>query len=383
MTKIEQRANLLTQLRAFADAHPEMSDEQVKEYDGIEASFDKIDASIKREDAQARRESDMKKPVDDPLAIVGAEDATDSQEYRAAFDKFLAGANPSEYRNAMTVGTDAEGGFIVPIEYQRNVIAKLNAMGRTRGISNVISTGSTLSIPVEGAAPTFAWVTEGGAYGETASTFGNETLSAYKLGGIIKVSEELLNDNMINFDDYMGTQIAKGIDNAESPAFAVGTGSGQPKGYTVSAATGASSTTAAVAAVTADEWLDIYYDLKEEYRSNATWRMTDKTEKSVRKLKGTDGQYIYSPAMTDGARPTLLGRPIVIDNSMAELGAGNKFAVIGDFENYQIADRGQISIQRLNELYAASGYVGFKVTKRLDAKATLAEAFNSGANAAV
>lgn len=383
MDKYTQRANLLNQMRAFSDAHPEMTDEQVTEYEALETSFDKIDTSIKREEAQAVREKRLKAPTTEPLSIEEAEAVTATDAYKNAFDMFVSGANPADYRNEMTVGVDADGGYIVPVQYQRSVIMKLNALGRTRGISNVISTESTVVIPVEGDAPTFTWVSEGGAYGETKSTFGQESIGAYKLGGIIKVSEELLQDNMINFDDYMGNQIAKGIDKAESPAFAVGTGTGQPKGYTVSAAVGTNSTTAATAAVTADEWLDIYYDLKEEYRASSTWRMTDMTEKSIRKLKDGDGNYLYAAGLTAGERPTFIGRPIVIDNDMAELGATNKFTVLGDFDNYQIADRGSMSIQRLNELYAATGYVGFKVTKRVDAKATLAEAFNAGQNAAV
>ncbi|MFT7880706.1 MAG: phage major capsid protein [Sulfurimonas sp.] len=381
MTKYEQRKSALDQMRAFADAHPEMTDAQVEEYQALETTFDKLDATIKREEKIAAAQEKLDEGTTDPMVKSGDASATSTEEYRAAFDQFLAGADMSEYKAAMTVGVDADGGYIVPESYQKSVIQKLNTIGRTRSISNVIQTESTINIPVEGDAPTFAWIDEGGAYGETKSTFGKEQIKAWKLGGIIKVSEELLQDNMINFDDYMGNQIAKGIDKAESPAFAVGDGSSKPTGYAHTATVGSSSTTAAVAAVTADEWIDIYYDLKEEYRANAKWRMTDMTEKSLRKLKDGDGNYLYAAGLTAGERATLLGRPIVIDNDMAELGTGNKFAVIGDFENYQIADRGQMSIQRLNELYAANGYVGFKVYKRVDAKPTLAEAFNAGQNA--
>jgi len=383
MTKYEQRAALLTQLRAFSDAHPEMNDEQVAEYDGIEAKYDKLDASIKREDTLKAKETGLEQNTSDP--IVGDPAAgTSTDDYRAAFDTFIAGGDMREFKAQMVVGTDADGGYIVPESYQRTVLAKLNEIGRTRAISAVMATESILNIPVEGAAPTFAWVAEGGAYGTTKSTFGQEQIAAYKLGGIIKVSEELLQDNMINFEQYMAGQIAQGIDNAESPAFATGDGSGKPTGYADASTVtvGSSSTVAAVAAVTADEWIDIYYDLKEEYRNGATWRMTDKTEKSVRKLKDGDGNYLYAAGLTAGERPTLLGKPIVIDNDMDELGAGNIFAVLGNFDYYQIADRGSMTIQRLNELYAANGYIGFKVTKRVDGKPTLAEAFNAGKNAA-
>ena len=109
--------------------------------------------------------------------------------------------------------------------------------------------------------------------------------------------------------------------------------------------------------------------------------MTDKTEKAIRKLKDGNGNYIYDPKLDSKGRASLLGKPIVIDNSMPELGTGNKFIVIGDFNYYQIADRGGMSIQRLNELYAGTGMVGFRVHKRLDAKVTLPEAFNAGKNA--
>lgn len=382
MDKYQERANLLNQMRAFTDAHPEMSDTQVTEYETIEAKFDKIDAAIKREEALKSRETNISAATSTALIGDVPVKETNKDDYKAAFDKYVATGSLSDIKAAMTVGVAADGGYIVPTEYHDMIIAKLNTIGRTRGISNVIRTAATTNFAVEGDAPTFAWVTEGGAYGETKSTFGQKTLNAFKLGGIIKVSEELLQDNFINFDAYMSGQIAKGIDKAESTAFAVGTGSGQPEGYATNAATGTNSTTAATAAVTADELIDIYYDLKEEYRANASWRMTDMTEKAIRKLKNSNGDYIYSPAMSDGERPTLLGRPIVIDPDMAEIGAGNKFVIIGDFANYQIADRGEMSIQRLDELYAGNGLIGFKVSKRVDGKPMLAEAFNAGKNAA-
>jgi len=381
MDKFTQRADLLKQLRAFADAHPEMTDEQVTEYTALEASYEKIDASIKRTEALTAREESMKAPTTTPMVPETVASVVNSEEYVAGFDAFLAGRDMTQFRAQMTEGVDAEGGYIVPESYQAMVVAKLNIMGRTRGISNVIGTDSTLNIPVEGDAPTFAWIDEGNAYGLTQSTFGNTVLNAWKLGGIIKVSEELLQDNMIDFDSYMSGQIAKGIDKGEATAFATGDGVKKPTGYATTATAGPSSTTAAAAAVTADEIIDIYYDLKEEYRDGATWRMTDKTEKAIRKLKNSDGDYLYAPSMNEGERATLLATPIVIDNSMAELGTGNKFIVIGNFSYYQIGDRGGMSIQRLNEKYADEGFVGIKVYKRVDGKVTLAEAFNAGQNA--
>ena len=235
--------------------------------------------------------------------------------------------------------------------------------------------------PTEGTAPTFTWIDEGAAYGETSSTFGTVQLNAWKLGGIIKVSRELLEDTSINFEAYMAGQIAKGIDAAESPAFAVGDGVKKPTGYITGGTVGANSTTASGTAVTADEIIDIFYDLKEPYRRNATWRMHDSTFKAIDKLKDTTGNYLIS-TFSDGTKPTIKGRPVVIDNSMPPIGLSNKFIAFGDFSFYEIADRGSMTIQRLNELYAGTGMVGFQVTVRVDAKPTITEAFNIGQNAA-
>jgi len=385
---MKARALLLAKMSAFMEAHPQMNDDQVAEYETLEKEFDQLSANINRREKHEKRTAQMAQATTSPLGFgdtaeknAGVVSKYATAEYKSAFNLFLAGANPHDFKSEMTVGSDADGGYIVPEEYHDAVITKLNLIGRTRSISNVVGTKTTTNFPIEGDAPTFAWIEEGGAYGSTKATFNNKQIKAYKLGGIIKVSEELLQDTSIDFDAYMGVQIARGIDKAESPAFAMGDGVAKPTGYAYSSNIGPSSTTASTDAVTADELIDIYYDLKEEYRATATWRMTDKSEKAIRKLKNSDGDYIYSKALAEGERPTLLGRPIVIDNSMAEMGAGNKFIVIGDFMSYQIADRGEMSIQRLDEKYADEGFVGFKVTKRVDAKVMLDEAFNAGKNA--
>jgi len=374
---IEARASKLNEMKALNDANPVMDETIQAQYDALHSEFEKLSRDVEI----AKTEAKLTSEVDKPLNVLAANNiAAASAEYTEAFDNYLASSNINEAMAAMTEGVDADGGFTVPVQYQNTVIQKLNALSATRAISSVMSTSTTTNIPTEGDAPTFAWIDEEGAYGETKSTFGNVTLNAWKLGGIIKVSRELLADTAINFEAYMAGQIAKGIDKAESPAFAVGDGVKKPTGYVTSAIVGASSTTAAVAAVTSDEIIDMFYDLPEQYRKNATWRMTDGTLKAIDKLKDGNGNYLVT-TFSDGTMPKIKGRPVVVDNSMPELGTGNKFIVLGDFSFYQIADRGAMTIQRLNELYAGTGMVGFQVTVRLDAKTTIQEAFNAGKNA--
>lgn len=369
------RVEKLAAMQTLNDANAEMGEAETVAYAKLEGEFEKLERDIKLSKTEAKLACEV-----DDIIVTASQSPTAQLDYRNSFDNYVAGKNVGEAMNEMTIGVDADGGFTVPESYQETVITKLNALSSTRSISSVIGTTSTRNIPTEGVAPTFAWIDEGAAYGETDSSFGNKVLKAYKLGGIIKVSDELLKDTMIGFESYMAGQIALGIDKAESPAFAIGDGVNKPTGYATTATVGASSTTAAVNAITADEIIDIFYDLKAEYRAGATWRMNDNTLKALDKLKDGQGNYILT-SLKDGGQPTIKGRPVVVDNSLPDMATGVKFIVLGDFSSYQIADRGEMTIQRLNERYADTGMVGFRVTVRLDAKTTLEEAFNAGQNA--
>ena len=375
---VAARAAKLEEMKVLNEANPTMDDAVTAQYDGLHDEF----KALNRDVELAKTQNALANEIDEVLAPGNLDNATAQADYRNGFDLYLSGQNLDEAVNAMTEGIDADGGFIVPESYQTTVRTKLSTLGRTRSISTVLGTSSTSNIPTEGEAPTFTWIDEGADYGETKSTFGNKKMGAHKLGGIIKVSRELLQDSMINFDSYMAGQIAKGIDKAEAPAFAIGDGISKPLGYTVSAPVGGSSTTAATNAVTADEIIDIYYDLPEEYRTSATWRMHDSTLKALDKLKDGQGNYILT-TLKEGGVNMIKNRPVVVDNSMAPLGAGNVFIVLGDFSNYEIGDRGSMTIQRLDELYAGKGLVGFQVTIRVDGKVIIEEAFNAGKNAAV
>jgi len=149
----------------------------------------------------------------------------------------------------------------------------------------------------------------------------------------------------------------------------------------VTSALDASVTLGATDAIAADELINIFYSLKSPYRENATWRMNDQTLKAIRKLKDNNGNYIYAPALVMGERDAILGRPIELDPFVSTLGASNKVICLGDFSYYYIADRGNISMQKLTERYAESGLIGFKVSKRVDAKPVLNEAFTIAKNA--
>lgn len=367
------RAEKFKELKALNDANPKMDEPTELKYNALN---DEIKALTRNIDLVAM-ESGLKAQVDD--VVSDGINPLATMDYRNGFDKYIAGQDMMEFKAAMTEGVVGDGGYTVPVTYQNTVLEKLNTLSRTRSISNVIGTTSTMNVPVEGDAPTFTWIDEAGVYGETKSTFGNKQINAYKLGGIIKVSDELLNDTAISFEAYMANQIAIGIDKAEAPAFCTGDGNKKPTGYATGLSATVDTTTAATAAITGAEVAKIYYSLPEAYRARATWRMNTKTLQKIRELNDGNGVYFYKEEIKSSM--TIEGKPVVIDENLPDMATGAKFLVFGDFNYYQIADRGGMEIRRMNEAYAGNGLVGFRVTVRVDAKRMLDEAFVVAQNA--
>jgi HK97 family phage major capsid protein len=243
-------------------------------------------------------------------------------------------------------------------------------------MAKVITTSSgDKKIPVVASKGTASWVDEEGAIPDSDDGFGQVVIGAYKLATMIKVSEELLNDSVFNLEQYIAKEFARRIGAKEEEAFFVGNGTGKPTG--IFNATGGASlgvTAASSTALTLDEILDLYHSLKSPYRNSAVFVTNDSTIKVIRKLKDGNGQYLWQPSVTAGQPDTLLNRPVKTSAYVPVIEAAAKTIAFGDFSSYWLADRQGRSFQRLNELYAATGQVGFKATQRVDGKLILAEA---------
>ena len=230
-------------------------------------------------------------------------------------------------------------------------------------------------IPVVASKGTASWIDEEGAYTESDDSFAQVSIGAYKLGTMIKVSEELLNDSVFDLESYIAREFARRIGTKEEEAFFTGDGTGKPLGILAASGGAETGVTAASAtAVTADELMDLFYSLKSPYRKNAVWILNDSTIKAIRKLKDNNGQYLWQPSLVAGTPDTILGRPVKTSAYMPAIAAGAKTIAFGDFSYYWIADRQGRSFKRLNELYAANGQVGFLGSQRVDGKMILPEA---------
>lgn len=380
----EKRAKAWEAAKNFLESHRNdngiLSAEDDATYTRMEKEITDLGKEIARLERQEALENELKKPINTPLTSKPMngekqEEKTGraSDSYKNAFWKQVRSAGSYEIRNALQVGADSEGGYLCPDTFENQLVAGLTERGIIRSLSHVISTSSGQhKIPVVASRGTAAWVEEEGAIPEGDDAFGQQYIGAHKVGTLIKVSEELLNDSAFDLEDYFITEFARRIGNKEEEAFLTGNGTGKPTGILNTAGVGV--TTASATTITADELIDLFYSLDAPYRVNAVWVLNDATMKIVRKLKDSTGQYLWQKALHEGDHETLLGKPIYHSPYAPTVAAGAKPILFGDLSYYWIGDRQGITFRRLNERYADTGQVGFIATKRLDGKLILPEA---------
>ena len=386
----EKRAKSWEAAKAFLDTKRGtdgiVSAEDTATYEKMESDVVALGKEIDRLEKQEALDRELSKPLNTPLTgkpiFQGMESkgGRASAEYQKAFWNAMRtrsgeGLDPV-IKNALQIGTDTEGGYLVPDEFERTLIEALDEENIFRKLANVISTSSgDRKIPVVASKGTASWIDEEGAIPESDDSFGQVSIGAYKLGTMIKVSEELLNDSVFNLENYIAREFARRIGNKEEDAFFTGDGSGKPTG--ILAATGGAQigvTAASATAISIDEILDLFYSLKSPYRNKSVFVMNDATIKAIRKLKDGQGQYIWQPSLQAGTPDTILNRPVYTSSYVPTIAASAKSIIFGDFGYYWVADRQGRVFKRLNELYAATGQVGFVATQRVDGKLILPEA---------
>lgn len=376
----EQAKGLLE--RAEAEGR-DLAGEELETWQRLLGKLDELRARIERVerlDAIERELSRPEQPVVGPQ-MGGPGEQRDghprgSAEYRSAFQTYvrlgLSGVGPTEVR-ALSVGTDSQGGYLVPTDFQRQLIQALAQENVMRQIAGTIRTSSSKTeIPVVVDQGVATWTGENAAFNESDTQYGTIALGAHKLARIIRVSEELLADAAFDIEAHLTEQFARSFGIAEEAAFVAGSGTGQPRGVLQDAQVG--KTAASATAIAADELIDLYFSVREPYRRRGTWLVADSTMAAIRKLQDSTGQYLWQPGLAAGAPDTLLGRPVRTSPAMPAIATGAKVVAFGDFSFYRIADRDGIGLQRLVERYADVGQVGFRMWERVDGRLVLPEA---------
>lgn len=382
----EKRTKVWDAAKAFVETKRDkdgiLSEEDAKTYAEMEKKVKDLSAEIERVQAMEAMERELSKPTSTPITgkpMSGksegkAKTGTASNEYKEAMLQAIR-TKFHTISNVMQEGVDADGGYLVPDEYDDRLIEKLKEENIFRKLCHPVTTSGDHKINIAASTPAAAWIEEGEALTFGDATFSQILLDAHKLHVAIKVTEELLYDSKFDLETFILNAFSKALANAEENAFINGSGTGQPLG--ILAATGGADigvTTASSTAITADEIINLVYSLKRPYRKNAAFLMNDQTVAAVRKLKDGTGTYLWHEALTADEPNKLLGYPVYTSEFMPTIEAGAKTIAFGDFDYYNIGDRGTRSFQELKELFAGNGMVGFVAKERVDGKLVLGEA---------
>ena len=312
-----------------------LSDEDAKTYAQMEKKVQDYGAEIERMEAMSAMDAQLSKPTSTPITekpMNGTSVNDQKPKTGRASDAYKDGmlkalrTNFRQVSNVLQEGIDADGGYLVPEEYDDAKFAQIN-------------------------------------------------LDAHKLHVAVKVTEELLYDNAFQLEKYILRQFAKALANAEEDAFLNGTGVGQPLGLLAEEGGAQIGVTAASATeITADELIDLVYSLKRPYRKNAKFICNDQTLAAIRKLTDKNGRYLWQDSVQAGEPGRLLGYEVHTSPYFPVITAGMPAIAFGDYNYYNIGDRGTRSFAELKELFAGNGMVGFVAKERVDGKLILPEA---------
>lgn len=375
---MQKRAKVWEGAKAFVESHTSengtLSAEDNAAYMRMEQEIEDLTTAIDRQQRAEQLEQRLNAPTNTPLtgkpgsgSAGNGRTGRASDEYKAA----MIGAFRSNFRNVSNVlqeGVDADGGYLVPEEYDRRLIDMLEEENIMRSLGTKITTSGQHKINIAATKPAASWIEEGGALTFGDATFSQIFLDAYKLHVAIKVTEELLYDNAFNLENYIVTQFGRALANAEEDAFLNGNGTGKPLGLFAAKGGGTVAETL-TAAIKSDDLLSLIYALKRPYRRKASFILNDQTLASLRKLKDNNGAYIWQPSYQAGEPDRLLGYT-VHTSAYAPADA----IAFGDYSYYNIGDRGTRSFAELKELFAGNGMVGFVAKERVDGKLVLPEA---------
>jgi len=391
----ERRMRVWEQAKALADTAADenrtFSGEEESSWQSMNAELDALDKRIKAvidgEQRAKDAEDAMSKLRGEPRGKGGPDAAGTSEELR----KFLRGeggrtfdvrpAGPVSFRDLSKL-TSGAGGATVPTDFYGQLVAHLiETSAILQAGATVLNTasGETLQVPKTTAHSSAAIVTEAAAISESDPAFGQVSLGAFKYGTVIQVSRELLTDAGVDLEGYLSMQAGRALGNAFGAHAITGDGSGKPRGIVTDATAGATGPNAATpvggfgdqsaANEGADLLITLFHSVISPYRmsSSCRWIMADSTAGTIRKIKTTEGQYIWQPSVIAGTPDTILGKPVLTDPNVAAIGASAESVIFGDISQYFVRMAGGIRFERSDEFAFNADLVTFRALMRADA----------------
>lgn len=387
----EKRANLVEQAKAIlakADAESRsMNTEETKQFDAIHADVESMRGTIDRIEKQARFESELtesrgRRADETGTTALSADEAeARSKKHTEAFRAYMIGGRAAltteqrelmrEYR-AQSVGTAAEGGYLVPQGFQNELEKALKAFGGMRETARIqpTSTGNDLPWPtVNDTTQVGELVGENTAVSNQDVTFGQVIMKAYKYSSkLVPVSIELLQDSAFSLDGILAPMLGERIARIQNTHFTVGSGASQPRGVVIDAVLGKQGAVGQTTSVIYDDLVDLQHAVDPAYRVNSRWMLADSSLKVIKKLKDSQGHPLWAAGMAVAEPDTILGKPYTINQDVAAMAANAKSILFGNFSKYVIRDVLGVAVRRLDERYAELGQVAFIAFTRADGR---------------
>ena len=391
----EQRQAKAQEARKLLDDNPgdKWGDDQQKAFDALEAEIDRLDGEIARHERVANMETLNDQRIE-RRAITGGvstgeAEATLEQE-RVIFDGWLRGgvsalspdqmsyvaerrAKAQKVFGAMSTGTGAEGGYLVPEGFGGQLLEEVAAYGGMREVATVMRTAMGNEIPwptVDDTAEEGEIVGENAAVAAADPSFGVVSIAAYKYSSkAVAVPFELLQDAGIDIEAYVRGLLARRIGRITNKHFTIGTGINQPRGVAAASVQGKVGAAGQTAAVTYDDLVDLEHSVDPDYRNSGQCRFMfhDQTLKVIKKLKDNDGRPLWLPGLSSDDPDTILRYPYGINQHMPTMAANAKSILFGDFSKYVIRDVMDVLLFRMTDSkYTEKGQVGFLAFSRHD-----------------
>ncbi len=318
---------------------------------------------------------DRKAMVQARPALEGGANRGGGDEYKDAFSAYVKRGE----EKALSVGSNPDGGYLVPDETETEIARLLRDVSPIRAIAGVRQVSSSVyKKPVSIAGPAVGWVGETAARPQTASqTLAEIAYPTMELYAMPAATSSFLDDAAVDVGQWIAEEVNAAFAEQETTAFVSGNGTNKPRGF-LSETTAAESawswgTLGYIATGEADSFpdgaesdvlIDLVYALKAGYRQNASWVMNRRTQAAIRKLKDNDGNYIWQPSAQAGGRASLMGFDLVEAEDMPDIAANATAIAFGDFRRgYLIVDRQGVNV--LRDPFSSKPYVLFYTTKRV------------------
>jgi HK97 family phage major capsid protein len=394
-----QVAKLVTEVRNTMEfAKTEKRDigaEERTKIENLETEIDKLDSRIELEERQLNRERKIEGTTKEIIPGKSDKDdevrkLKDSKEYRSAFEKFITQGKDAVYTSdetrAMQLDNALTGGaFASPTSYVNELIKDIDNATVIRGLARVfnVGLGQTMGAPsLDNDVDDADWTAEIQAASETADIkFGERELTPHQLSKLVKLSNKLIAGGTQSVEALVRERLAYKFGITQEKTFMSGTGANQPLGLFTASPLGIStsydiSTDNTTTAITGNGLMEALYDLKEGYQKNATFLFHRLAVKQIRKLKDSNGQYLWQPALTGGNPNTILDKPYVTSEYVPNtFTTGLYVGLVGDFKYYWICDAQGVLIQVLKELYSLTNQTGYIARAWVDGMPVLGSAF--------